>query len=267
MPVMVLQPTTSESREGASTGVPRDARVDGGRPRIATNGEHARPGSGRRRLMCLTALTLVLGCQTQSWEQYMEAAAFAYQDQDFEAAEQWFVAAEQVALEFEPSDPRLAITLGNLADFYHAQARDSEAEPLYQEALARLERIDGPESPRVGRFAADLAVFYAVLDQSEDAEPLFQRALGILDWEVGPAHPDVLVIRTVLAGLYLREGRHRDAEPLYREVLALTLDQAEPDQDQLLTILQEYAVVFRGMNRPDDALALEGRARAIRDAL
>lgn len=222
---------------------------------------------GAPRLLLLSALVCILGCQTQSWEQYMEAAAFAYQDQDYETAEQWFIAAEQIALEFEPPDPRLAITLGNLADFYHAQARDAEAEPLYQEALARLQRIDGPDSARVGRFAADLAVFYAVLDRPEEAEPLFQRAVGILDWELGPDHPDVLVIRTALAGLYLREGRYRDAEPLYREVLALTLDRAEPDQDQLLTILQEYAVVFRAMNRPDDALALENRARALRDAL
>jgi tetratricopeptide (TPR) repeat protein len=230
-------------------------------------GGHRQSTPGRRHLAIATVLICTLACQTQSWEQYMEAAAFAYQDQDFVAAEQWFVAAEQIALEFEPSDPRLAITLGNLADFYHAQARDAEAEPLYQEALARLERIDGPESPRVGRFVADLAVFYAVLDQPEEAEPLFQRALDILDWTLGPDHADVLVIRTSLAGLYLQEGRYRDAEPLYREVLAHTLGQTQPDQDQLLTVLQEYAIVFRGMDRPDDALALESRARAIRDAL
>ena len=227
-----------------------------------------RPSTPRRtHLAIATVLFCTLACQTQSWEQYMEAAAFAYQDQNFEAAEQWFAAAEQVALEFEPSDPRLAITLGNLADFYHAQARDAEAEPLYQEALSRLERIDGPESPRVGRFVADLAAFYAVLDRPEEAEPLFQRALDMLDWELGPDHADVLVIRTSLAGLYLQEGRYRDAEPLYREVLAHTLGQAEPDQDQLLTVLQEYAIVFRGLDRQDDALALEARATAIRNAL
>lgn len=218
-------------------------------------------------LVILTVLVCTVACQTQSWEQYMEAAAFAYQDQDYEAAETWFVAAEQIALEFEPSDPRLAITLGNLADFYHAQARDPEAEPLYLEALALLERIDGPESSRVARFVADLALFYAVLDRDEEAEPLFQRALNTLDWELGPDHSDVLVIRTALAGLYLQRGHYGDAEPLYREVLALTRNQRELDQDQLLTVLQEYALVLRGMDRINDALDLEASARAIRDAL
>ena len=74
----------------------------------------------------------------------MDAAAFAYQDENFVDAERWFLASEQVALGFASTDPRLAVTLGNLADLYHAQARDVEAEPLYREALERLERIDGP---------------------------------------------------------------------------------------------------------------------------
>ena len=149
----------------------------------------------------------------------MEAAAFAYQDGRYEEAEAWFLAAEQLAGEFEPSDPRLALTLGNLADFYHAQARDDEAEPLFRESLTRLERIDGPDSARVARFVADLAVFYTVLDRDEEAEPLYLRALETLEWEHGPYHDDVLVIRTTLAGFYLQQMRYADAEPLYREVL------------------------------------------------
>ena len=66
-------------------------------------------------------------CQDRSWEQYMEAAAFAFQDGHNEEAEAWFLAADRVAARFEPTDPRLALTLGNLADFYHARARDDEA--------------------------------------------------------------------------------------------------------------------------------------------
>ena len=183
----------------------------------------------------------------------MEAAAFAYQDENFVDAEQWFLAAEQVALGFASTDPRLAVTLGNLADLYHAQARDVEAEPLYREAVERLERIDGPESPRVARFIADLASFYAILDRSEEAEPLFLRALDTLDWELGPGPPGVLVIR--------------NADPLYREVLAILLTSEEPDQDHLMTVLRDYARVLRATGRESDALALETRGQALRDAL
>jgi len=197
----------------------------------------------------------------------MDAAAFAYQDGRYEEAEEWFLAADALAAGFEASDPRVALTLGNLADFYHAQARDTEAEPLYWEALALLERADGPSSPRVARFVADLAAFYAVLDRPEESEPLFLRALETLDWELGPDHLDVVVIRTALAGLYLQETRYADADPLYREVLAILLATAEPDQDQLLLVIDEYAQLLRATGRDDEAQSLEDRARALRARL
>ena len=220
-----------------------------------------------RTVFAVIALVSCAACQTQSWEQYMEAAAFAYQDGRYEEVEEWFLAAEQVAMGFESSDPRLALTLGNIADFYHAQARDDEAEPLYKESLALLERIDGPDAPRVARFVADLAAFYTVLDRYEEAEPLYLRALDALDWELGPAHLDVLIIRTGLAGLYLQQERYTEAEATYREVLATLLETPDADQDQLVTVLEEYALVLRRTGRDTDALTLEARARALRDPL
>ncbi len=195
----------------------------------------------------------------------MEAAAFAFQDGHYEEAEEWFLAAERVATGFDPSDPSLALTLGNLADFYHAQARDDEAEPLYWESLALLEQIDGPDAPRVARFVADLAAFYTALDRYEEAEPLFLRAIDPLEWELGPAHLDVLIIRTGLAGLYLQQTRYTEAEAIYREVLATLLDTADADQDLLVTVLEEYALVLRRTGRDTDALTLETRARALRN--
>ncbi len=221
-----------------------------------------------RHAAALLALAVVLvGCQDRSWEQYMDAAAFAFQDGYYEDAEEWFLAAERVATDFAPTDPRLALTLGNLADFYHAQARDREAEPLYWESLDLLEQIDGPDTPRVARFVADLAGFYTVLDRYEEAEPLFLRALDTLDWELGPAHLDVLIIRTALAGLYLQETRYAEAEPIYQEVLAILLDTPDPDLDHLVTVLEEYALVLRRTGRDTDALTLEARARALRDPI
>ena len=195
----------------------------------------------------------------------MEAAAFAYEDGLYEDAEEWFLAAERVATGFEPSDPRLGLTLGNLAEFYHAQGRDDAAEPLYLESLSLLQQIDGPDAPRVGRFMADLAAFYTVLDRYEEAEPLYLRALETLEWELGPAQLEVLIVRTGLAGLYLQQTRYAEAEAIYREVLTTLLEMPETDQDHLVTVLEEYALVLRRTGRETDALTLEVRARALRD--
>ena len=218
------------------------------------------------RFVPLLAFALV-SCQQLTWEQYMEAAAFAYQDQAFTEAEEMYLAAEAHAHAFPPDDPRLAFTLGNLANFYHSQARDEEAEPLFREALNRLQRVDGPDSPRVARFVADLAIFYTAIDRPEDAEPLYLRALDTLEWELGPYHRDVIVLRTALAGFYQTERRYAEADPLYREVLAILRSSDDADPDQLLTVLDEYAALLRAAGRETEAEPFATEARAIRDAL
>lgn len=226
----------------------------------------ARGVAAGSRLAIAAALAALVGCQTQSWEQYMDAAAFAYQDGRTEEAESLFLLAAQVAEDFGDTDPRRALTLGNLADLYRSQARDEEAESAYLESLALLEGIDGPDSPRVARFVADIAVFYTDLGRVEEAEPLYRRALEALEWTHGFDHDDVLELRTSLAGFLLQQQRYREAEPLYVEVLAILLDVPEPDRDldRVLTALDEYSALLRATGREDEAAEAEARARDIR---
>ncbi len=220
----------------------------------------------KRNLVIAAALAALVGCRAQSWDQYMDAAAFAYQDGRTEEAESFFLLAAQVAEDFEDTDPRRALTLGNLADLYRSQARDEAAEAAYLESLALLEGIDGPDSPRVARFVADIAVFYTDLGRVEEAEPLYRRALEALEWAHGFDHDDVLELRTTLAGFLLQQERYREAEPLYVEVLAILLDTPEPDRDldRVLTALDEYATLLRATGREEEAADAEARARAIR---
>ena len=214
----------------------------------------------------LATLATLAGCQSESWEQYMDAAAFAYQDGRTEEAESLFLLAAQIVEELDDTDPRRALTLGNLADLYRAQARDEEAESAYLESLALLERIEGPDSPRVARFVADIAVFYTTLGRDEEAEPLYWRALEALEWTHGFYHDDVLELRSMLAGFLLQQERYREAEPLYVEVLAILLDTPEPDRDQdrLLTALDEYAALLRATGRTDEAAEAAAQASNIR---
>ena len=80
-----------------------------------------------------------------------------------------------------------------------------------------------------------------------------------------PPHLDVVIIRTALAGLYLQQTRYTEAEAIYRAVLATLLDTPDADQDHLVTVLEEYAIVLRQTGRDADARPLETRARALRN--
>lgn len=248
-------------------------RASGARTVTLRRGQAAKPDTPAARglaagrwLALAAALAVLAGCRTESWEQYMDAAAFALQDGRTDEAESLLLLAAQAAEGFESTDPRPALTLGNLADLYRAQARDEEAESAYLESLALLERIEGPDSPRAARFAADVAVFYTSLGRVEEAEPLYRRALEALERTHGFDHDDVLELRTTLAGFLLRQERYREAEPLYVEVLAILLDAPEPDRDRdrVLTVLDEYSTLLRAVGRDDEAAAAEARAHGIR---
>ncbi|MEE2792849.1 MAG: tetratricopeptide repeat protein [Acidobacteriota bacterium] len=208
--------------------------------------------------------TSATACQQTTWKQQIDAAVFAHQDGELEAAEDWFRAAERSARRFPPSDHRLALTLGNLADFFHGQARDTEAEPLYLEALKLLERNEGLDSTRVARFSADLAFFYTTLGRAEEAEPLYHQSLQTLERLHGTQGNEVILIRTALAGFYLDEQRYAEADTLYRELLTILSDAQNSQPDQLLAVLDEYAVLLHTTGRPEEATLLEARARALR---
>jgi len=49
---------------------------------------------------------------------------------------------------FEPEHPNVATSLDNLAELYRAQSKYTEAEPLYQRALAIREKALAPERSR-----------------------------------------------------------------------------------------------------------------------
>jgi tetratricopeptide (TPR) repeat protein len=67
----------------------------------------------------------------------------------------------------------------NLAGLYRAQGRYSEAEPLYQRALAIAEHRLGPDHPYVAAILNNLVGLYEAQGRHSEAEPLYQRILAI----------------------------------------------------------------------------------------
>ena len=68
-----------------------------------------------------------------------------------------------------------------------------------------------------------------------------------------------------LARLYRDQSRYQEAESLYQRAIAIDEKAFGPEHAEVATDLEAYAILLRAMNRPEEALALEERARAIRD--
>ncbi len=117
--------------------------------------------------------------QGAKWESYITAGQQAYQQADYAEAEKQLEAALKEAEAFGPDDVRLATSLNNLAQLYHAQARYAEAEPLYKRALAIWEKALGLDHPNVATALNNLAALYRATKRDEEAETLKQRAARI----------------------------------------------------------------------------------------
>jgi tetratricopeptide (TPR) repeat protein len=154
--------------------------------------------------------------------------------------------------------------LFNQAGLYLGKrARYAEAEPLYQRALAILEKTLGPEHPNVANTLNNLAGLYYDRGKFAEAEPLYLRALAMRERVLGPEHPDVGQSLNNLAGLYSAQGKYAEAEPLYLRALAIRGKALGPEHPDVATTLNNLAGLHCGQGKYADAEPLYQRAVAI----
>ena len=94
-----------------------------------------------KRLCLLVACCVLLAssqasAQSTLWGIYIHAGKEAADKARYPEAAKHYLAALKEAESFGPEDPRLALSLNNLAELYRTQGKYAEAEPLYQRALA-----------------------------------------------------------------------------------------------------------------------------------
>src|SRR5689334_14534249 len=104
-------------------------------------------------ILALTALSSnATRAQQELWERLnAQAMDLHRQKRDSEAAATAWRALHVAENTFDPSSPKLAVSLTNLADICRTQARYADAEPLYRRASDIVEKTFGPDHPRMAR--------------------------------------------------------------------------------------------------------------------
>lgn len=106
----------------------------------------------------------------------------------------------------EKVNPETAATLNNLANVLLAMGRVPAAEVHARRALAMLEATLGPNHPRVATAASNLADVLRAKRDFAGARRLYTRALAIDEKAYGKDHPEVAVDRENLESLLKEMG-------------------------------------------------------------
>ncbi|MGH9552811.1 MAG: tetratricopeptide repeat protein, partial [Terriglobales bacterium] len=162
-------------------------------------------------------IATVSGINLGEWENLRQRGDLAItKEQLDEAADSWLKALEE-AEQFEPSDPRLVITLDRLSSIYMAQHKPQLAEPVLQYAL-ELRAPQGDSIETVFVLDQLSKCFYEQKKFSEAEETLF-RSVQMCKALFGAEHEAVGSVFFNLATLYHVQDNYEQAKSAYERSL------------------------------------------------
>lgn len=168
-------------------------------------------------------------------------------------------------LEKGPPSRDLAGAINNLAQLYGETGRDADAEPMFNRAIAIMEKAVGLDSVAIAPELNNLAALYQRQQRYAEAEPLFKRALALSEKQLPPNHPDLGRALNNLATNYEKQDRHAESEALTRRALALYEKAAGPESPAVATLLNNLGQIEKVQGRYNDAEPAIKRSLAIRE--
>jgi tetratricopeptide (TPR) repeat protein len=238
--------------------------------------------------------------------QFLAAASLVQMTKgDYMQAETLLKQALKIEEEFlDPTNPRLAIMLNNLALVKELNGNIQAAEPLYQRSLALIERAVGKKSAgvatisnnigankfqqsrlveaealfekslssRIGASAVrrssaalnNLALLYCTQSKFKESELLFRRAIVIDKAVYGDSNGPLASSLAGLSILFAVQGKYSEAEPLCKQSLAMMVACKGEHHPDVAVSLDNYAYLLRKTDREKLAATLEEQARKIR---
>ena len=116
----------------------------------------------------------------------------------------------------EPDDFWAIALRHNLGDIYLGLDDLDHAEPLTEEALARMEKKYGPDHQNLVLPLRNLGSIARMRKQFPRALELFERAEKIQEKTLGPQHPEAAGLLVNIGNVYKDEGQFEKAEELFR---------------------------------------------------
>ena len=153
--------------------------------------------------------------------------------------------------------------LQRAASYFYGRAAYSQAQALFERAIAIRESVFGPGHPLTAYSLNNLAVLLKDCGNLKGARPLFERALAIWEKALGPAHPDTTASLNNLATQLQAEGDLAGARRLFERALTNWERLLGPEHPDTATGLSNLAFVLQAEGDLAAARVLFERALAI----
>lgn len=201
----------------------------------------------------------VLVVHNRDWSQYRQLAMKAQEEGNLSQAESMWLASLGEAKNFHTHDPRLLVSVENLAALYASLGRFDQAESFSKQAVDIAFQAFGNDHPNLARCLNNLAGIYYQQGRYVEAEPVSRRLLAIYEKNYPADHADVIMATINLAMLYHVQEKYKLAERLYIRVISLGGNEMRRNQSQFASVLANYAGLLQATGRM--SLATEVRRR------
>jgi tetratricopeptide (TPR) repeat protein len=201
-----------------------------------------------------------------SWEQHTETGKTEIEAQRYSKAERAYALALEKAEKFGNGDPRLPISLENLAALRKRQQRYSEAEEFYRRALAMRESTAGREHPDMVPSLRSLAGMYLVQSDFGKAAQVLQQTLRIRENTEDPRDLEVAESLIDLAEILPLARSNEDPLPLYKRAIALRERALGREHRDAIDALNRLADYLRRIKKDAEAQELYKKATALKES-
>jgi tetratricopeptide (TPR) repeat protein len=162
---------------------------------------------------------------------------------------------------------KAAHAMHSMAELCRSTGEFAEADALYREALAILERESPGDGPAIAQLLNDLGLLCRDAGHHGSALPFYRRALDLKERIHGPNHPATAELLNDLALLYQDLHEFDQAIPLYERALEIRERRLGPTHPAVATTLNNLAGTVRDKGEFDAAEAYYTRALDITEKM
>jgi tetratricopeptide (TPR) repeat protein len=186
---------------------------------------------------------------------------------DYAEAERYYRQSAGIFRALGPQyEPHLSVELFNLAESLCGQGKWRESQSTFEESLTLTRRTLGPKHIRTVAGLNAMGNISVLLGDPQRAESLLTEALAIAR-ENYPADLQLAHALAGLSSLRLRADKPDEALPFAEEALTVTLKADGDGGAEAAMMYQNVAQIHRAAHRPERAIPLFRKARAILERL